>query len=81
VISPATYGLAQQMYTYRGHYAVVHGGAVPGQKSYLIRVPGLGVGVAVMVNDDEFGEGFYLAVQYMVLDRLLGLEPMDWAGK
>lgn len=76
-----TYGAGQAMYTYRGHYIIEHGGTLPGQKSQVIRVPGSGIGVAVMVNDHEFGTGFYQVVRRRILDQLLGLEPIDWASQ
>lgn len=69
------------MYTYRGHYTIEHGGAVPGQMSQVMRIPGLGLGVAVMVNDNEFGTGFWQVVQRRVVDVLSGLEDIDWAAK
>lgn len=81
LIGPKTYGLGQAMYTYRGHYVIEHGGAVPGQMSQVMRLPGSGLGIAVMVNDNEFGTGFYQVVQRRIVDRLLGLEPIDWAAR
>jgi hypothetical protein len=39
---------------YRGYYVIEHGGAVPGQMSQVMRMPGAGVGIAIMVNDNEF---------------------------
>jgi hypothetical protein len=81
VIGPKTYGFGQKMYTYRGHHVIEHGGADPGQMSQVARVPGAGIGVVVMVNDHEFGTGFHQVVQRMILDQLLGLEPVDWATR
>jgi hypothetical protein len=81
LITPTTYGAGQMMYSYRGHYIIEHGGAVPGQMSQVMRVPGAGIGVAVMVNDNEFGTGFYQVVNRRILDHLFGLEPIDWAAK
>jgi hypothetical protein len=81
LISPKTYGLAQEMYTYRGHYTIEHGGAVPGQMSQVMRIPSLGLGVAVMVNDNEFGTAFWQVAQRRIVDVLAGLERVDWAAK
>jgi hypothetical protein len=58
-----------------------HGGAVPGQMSQVMRVPGMGLGGAVMVNDHEFGTGFSQVMQRRVVDTLVGLEKIDWASK
>lgn len=66
------------MYTYRDHYIIEHGGADLGQMSVVMRVPGSGIGIAVMVNDNEFGTGFHQVVQRMILDHLLELKPIDW---
>jgi hypothetical protein len=81
LLSPATYGAGQIMYTYRGHYIIEHSGSLQGQMSLVMRVPGAGLGLAVMVNDNEFGTGFYQVVQRRILDHLFGLEPIDWASE
>lgn len=81
LVSPKTYGLAQEMYTYRGHYTIEHGGAVPGQMSQVARWPGLGLGVGVMVNDNEFGTGYHQVVQRRIVDTLAGFEKIDWASR
>lgn len=81
IISPSTYGAGQIMYSYRGHYIIEHGGAVPGQMSQVMRIPGAGIGLAIMVNDNEFGTEFYQVVQRRILDHIFGLEPIDWATK
>lgn len=49
--------------------------------SGVLRLPGRRIGVAIMVNVYEFGAGWIQVVQRMVLDRLLGLVPIDWAVK
>lgn len=69
------------MYTYRGHYVIEHGGADPGQMSQVARIPGAGIGIAVMVNDHEFGTAFHQVVQRRIIDHLLSLDPIDWAAK
>jgi hypothetical protein len=81
LVSPKTYGLAQDLYTYRGHYVIEHGGAQPGQRSHVMRIPGKGTGMAIMVNEHQFGMGFVQVAQRMIVDCLLGLEPVDWAKR
>jgi hypothetical protein len=81
IIGPSTYGAGQIVYTYRGHYIIKHVGSLQGQMSLVMRVPGAGLGIAVMVNDNELGSGFYQVVQRRILDHLFGLEPIDWASK
>jgi hypothetical protein len=79
LIGTRTYGLAQEMYTYRGFYVIEHRGMLPGQRSLIMRVPGKNLGIAIMANDHEFGMGFVQVVQRMIMDCLLGLESIDWA--
>ncbi|KAJ9091787.1 hypothetical protein QFC21_007090 [Naganishia friedmannii] len=78
LLSPQTYGMGQSMYSYRGHNVIDHGGADPGMMSQIMRIPGDGLGVAVMVNDDAFGTMFTDAVRWRIVDHLLGLEPVNW---
>jgi hypothetical protein len=77
-IDAKTYGLGQLIYDYRHHELIEHWGAVPGQMSRILRVPGKGLGLVVMANDNEFGVTFIKVVQHMLLDHLLGLAPLDW---
>jgi hypothetical protein len=73
-----TYGLGQQMSTYRGHRVVEHLGTIPGHVSWIIRVPELGVGLAVLVNDHELGMLFSRVVSWRILDHMIGAKPIDW---
>jgi hypothetical protein len=41
------------MYSYRGYYVIEHGGAVPGQMSQVMRMPGAGVGIAIRPRSDS----------------------------
>jgi hypothetical protein len=77
-IGSKTYGLGQLIYDYRHHELIEHWGAVPGQMSRILRVPEKGLGLVVMANDNEYGVTFIKVVQHMLLDHLLGLEPLDW---
>lgn len=80
-ISPKTYGVGQFLYTYRGHQVVGHFGAVPGQMSQILRIPKARLGVVVTANDNEFGSTFTEMAVCMVLDQVLGLEPVDWKAR
>jgi hypothetical protein len=73
-----TYGMGQQINTYRGHRIIEHTGTIPGQVSRILRLPDLGVGVVLMVNDHEFGFQFVMAAGWKILDQLLRMEPIDW---
>lgn len=72
------YGMAQWIYTYRGHEIVEHVGAIIGHKSTVIRVPDSMIGIAIMNNDEQLGGKYYETIKLMILDELLGLEPIDW---
>lgn len=78
-----TYGMGQQMNTYRGHRIIEHIGTIPGQVSRVLRVPDLGVGLVIMTNEhggvhDRLGFLFAMTASWRVLDHLLGLQPIDW---
>lgn len=63
---------------YRGHRAVSHEGGIDGSSSRMSFLPDEGIAVGVIVNkSDSF---FPMLVTYYVLDRLLGLEVVDWNG-
>lgn len=72
------YGLAQWTYKYRGFDVVEHTGAMPGQKSLIMRLPGKMIGVAIMVNDQQLGKLFNEVAKWRIIDDLLGLEPIDF---
>ncbi|KAJ9096125.1 hypothetical protein QFC20_006500 [Naganishia adeliensis] len=73
-----TYGLGQQMNTYRGHRVIEHVGTMPGQVSRILRLPDLGIGVVVMVNDHELGFLFAMIASWGIMDHMLGLKPINW---
>ena len=61
---------------YRGHKIISHGGILDGSRSLMIFDPVSGFGVNVIVNQsDTFVAS---AVSYAILDRLLGLDPVNW---
>jgi hypothetical protein len=66
------------IFSYRGHRVIEHGGSLPGQRSTIIRAPDDGFGIAVTVNDDDFGTQFAEVVRNTVMDQLLGLKGIDW---
>ncbi|KAI3621234.1 beta-lactamase [Moniliophthora roreri] len=54
-----------------------HGGDVPGFHSQVSRLPYDKLGVAVLLNDHEFGAYMRDVLVYGIIDRALGLEPVD----
>ncbi|ESK87477.1 beta-lactamase [Moniliophthora roreri MCA 2997] len=77
LFSPTVYGAGQTTSTYRGHVVIQHGGDVPGFHSQVSRLPYDKLGVAVLLNDNEFGAYMRDVLVYGIIDRALGLEPVD----
>jgi hypothetical protein len=55
---------------------VRHSGGLPGYVSYVIRVPDLGLGVAVLTNQES--RSAYSALALHLVDHALGAPPTDW---
>ena len=71
------YALGFSVNDYRGRKVVSHTGGLSGYVSRLVMVPELGLGIAVLTNQ-ESGEA-YNSVIYAVLDQAMGVPPTDWA--
>jgi CubicO group peptidase (beta-lactamase class C family) len=71
------YALGFSVNDYRGRKVVSHTGGLSGYVSRLVMVPELGLGIAVLTNQ-ESGEA-YNSVIYAVLDQAMGVSPTDWA--
>ncbi|WWC92592.1 uncharacterized protein L201_007551 [Kwoniella dendrophila CBS 6074] len=81
ITSIYSYGLGQYMYTYRGYTIHTHDGSVFGQLSHNIRIPDLGIGMVIIVNDQSYGDSMGSLVGNMILDAVLDLEPINWELK
>ena len=57
---------------------VRHGGDVPGFSTQITRLPALGIGFFLGINDDDVGGLLKSTLVYGILDALLGLDPIDW---
>lgn len=78
-ISQASYGLGWMVDTYRGHQRAHHGGAIDGFSAMVQLFPQDGVGLVALAN--RGGTGLpELALRHAV-DRIFGLEPIDWKGE
>ncbi|KAF9070759.1 beta-lactamase/transpeptidase-like protein [Rhodocollybia butyracea] len=80
-IGPVVYGGGQMASTYRGHNGIQHGGATPGFHSQVVRFPLENFGVAVLTNDDAYGEQYMEVIKWRIIDEILGLEPIDWDSR
>lgn len=73
------YGLGWFIQPYRGHHLVHHGGNIDGFSAMVAFLPREEVGVAVLSNLN--GSPLPLAIALSAVDRLLGLEPVDWVAR
>jgi CubicO group peptidase (beta-lactamase class C family) len=72
----AAYGLGWSLRDYRGHKLVTHTGGLPGYVSRVLLVPALGLGVAVLTNQEA--RGGYEVPAFAILDAYLGAPRTDW---
>jgi len=75
-ISPSDYGLGWFVDTYRGHRRVEHGGNIDGFSALVGFLPQDGYGYVILTNKN--GTGLPELLARTAIDRLLGLEPVDW---
>ncbi|WWC90960.1 uncharacterized protein L201_005898 [Kwoniella dendrophila CBS 6074] len=69
------YGLGQWIYNYRDEIINGHSGSLPGQQSYMVRIPKLQLGFMIAINDDIFGALLNEIITNMILEDFLG--PKD----
>lgn len=79
-LGPGAYGLALSVTGYRGHKLVAHGGGIDGFISSMSWMPDVNAGVMVLTNFSGTNP-VPTIVMRQVYDRLLGLEPVDWAAR
>lgn len=70
------YGLGFGLSEYRGRKLVQHTGGLPGYVSKVAMLPELGVGVAVLTNQES--RAAYDSIVYHVLDFYLDAPEKDW---
>jgi CubicO group peptidase (beta-lactamase class C family) len=79
-LGPSSYGLGLMITTYRGRRLVSHGGGIDGFISQMAWLPDDKIGVVVLSNLSGTNPAPDLVTRHTI-DRLLGLEPVDWAGR
>lgn len=77
-VSQPTYGMGWVIDTYRGHRRVSHGGGIDGFVTSVMLFPDYDLGLVSFTNR---GSGLPSLANQHAADRLLGLEPIDWAGE
>lgn len=73
-----SYGLGWSIWDYRGHAVLSHNGAIDGFRATVALAPRHDLGIGVFVNRG-LTRG-HEALRNLLLDRLLGLPPLDWHG-
>jgi hypothetical protein len=73
-----SYGLGWATQVYRGHIIVRHTGGIDGFITQVFFLPDHDIGIVVFNNG---GTALSMAASYLLLDRLLGLEPIDWSER
>lgn len=79
-IGPRSYAMGWVISSYRGHPLWWHNGGIDGFYALLALLPDETFGVVILTNtlgDNPVPE----VVAYHLYDRLLGLEPVDWAKR
>ncbi|KAG5643183.1 hypothetical protein DXG03_001387 [Asterophora parasitica] len=75
------YGAAQLQITYRGHLIIEHGGFIRGFNTQISRLPNENIGVSVLTNDHEYGKVIGEIIKNHIIDKALGLDPIDWNSR
>ncbi|KAJ7655931.1 beta-lactamase/transpeptidase-like protein, partial [Mycena rosella] len=75
-LSPTVYGGGQIQSSYRGH-----GAFTPRPSISITRFLVDGLGIAVLTNDDTFGQSFREVIKYRIADEAFGLPPVDWNSR
>ena len=78
-IPEQSYGLGWFVEPYRGHNRIHHGGNIDGFSALVSFLPQEKIGIVVLTNLD--GTGVPELLSRHAMDRLLGLEPIDWTGE
>ena len=78
-LGSSQYGMGLRISTYRGHKMVQHGGALRGLSASMAIFPEHKIGVFVAANVS--GSSIPSVFTFAAVDRLLGLEPIDWSKR
>ena len=78
-ISQLSYALGWFVDSYRGHYRVYHGGTTAGFSALVAFLPDEDLGIAVLANLQ--GTPAVDIITQTIIDKLLGLEAVDWNGE
>jgi len=74
-------GLGWRLTDVKGNLSVAHIGGLPGMLSIVTMIPDQKLGIVILTNTENGGEGVFLSVSQMIIDRYLGLSDYDWIEK
>ncbi len=77
-LSAPIYAMGWMVRDYRGHTVVEHGGAIDGFISAVAFYPDDGIGIVAFTNSQT---GIGTLMRRHAIDRILGLEVIDWHGE
>lgn len=75
------YALGWFVSKYREHHLISHGGVVDGYVSEVAFVPQHKIGIVVLTNSSTDGQYAVSCIRNQILDRLLGMEQLNWPEK
>ncbi len=77
-ISSPSYAMGWMVSDYRGHLVVEHGGGIDGFITTVALYPDDGIGIVAFTNSQT---GLPTLMRRHAIDRILGLEEIDWHGE
>ncbi|KAJ0422251.1 beta-lactamase/transpeptidase-like protein [Aspergillus carlsbadensis] len=81
--APSLYAMGWVLQSYRGVQIVQHGGAQVGFGAYVVLIPGVEVGFAILGNEMVGTGSASFVLSYEIIDAVLGVrgsERVDWEG-
>ena len=75
------YGLGWGLTDVVGKFEVSHTGGLPGMLSIVTMYPDLNLGIVILTNTENGGEGLFSSIANTIADSYLGLEDYAWIDK
>jgi hypothetical protein len=75
------YGLGWGLTDVVGKFEVSHTGGLPGMLSIVTMYPDLNLGIVILTNTENGGEGLFSSIANTIADSYLGLDDYAWIDK
>jgi CubicO group peptidase (beta-lactamase class C family) len=75
------YGLGWGLTDVVGKFEVSHTGGLPGMLSIVSMYPDLNLGIVILTNTENGGEGLFSSIANTIADSYLGLDDYAWIDK